>query len=233
MIDDLDLGFDEPERGRRAGTGAARPQAQGRVRRRPGQDVPGPADGPGPAGRHRRRRVLRLRPDPELLRHPRLRRRRHRRGRPSRSRTARCSPTWPTPSYAAGCGEEPKAFIEAAEANSAQQEHPARHLQAAQADERRERGDRAARPEEPDRQRGHHPRGPAPASDDLQAARREDRDPGQGLQGRREGPGRARRAGLVVQARRRQEGVKPSIEGFLFPDTYEIPPKATAESILK
>ncbi|MFI5487165.1 endolytic transglycosylase MltG [Micromonospora echinaurantiaca] len=27
--------------------------------------------------------------------------------------------------------------------------------------------------------------------------------------------------------------VKPSIEGFLFPDTYEIPPKATAESILK
>ncbi|SBT67409.1 UPF0755 protein [Micromonospora sediminicola] len=27
--------------------------------------------------------------------------------------------------------------------------------------------------------------------------------------------------------------VKPSIEGFLFPDTYEIPPKATAESVLK
>ncbi|RKN40266.1 endolytic transglycosylase MltG [Micromonospora endolithica] len=27
--------------------------------------------------------------------------------------------------------------------------------------------------------------------------------------------------------------VKPSIEGFLYPDTYEIPPKATAESILK
>jgi UPF0755 protein len=27
--------------------------------------------------------------------------------------------------------------------------------------------------------------------------------------------------------------VKASIEGFLFPDTYEIPPKATAESILK
>lgn len=27
--------------------------------------------------------------------------------------------------------------------------------------------------------------------------------------------------------------VKPSVEGFLFPDTYEIPPKATAESILK
>jgi UPF0755 protein len=26
--------------------------------------------------------------------------------------------------------------------------------------------------------------------------------------------------------------VKPSIEGFLYPDTYEIPPKATAESIL-
>ena len=30
MIDDLDLGFDEPERGRRVGTGAA-PQAQERV----------------------------------------------------------------------------------------------------------------------------------------------------------------------------------------------------------
>lgn len=29
------------------------------------------------------------------------------------------------------------------------------------------------------------------------------------------------------------KNVKPSIEGFLFPDTYEIPPKATAESILK
>ncbi|MEH0826590.1 endolytic transglycosylase MltG, partial [Micromonospora sp. CPCC 205714] len=27
--------------------------------------------------------------------------------------------------------------------------------------------------------------------------------------------------------------VNPSIEGFLFPDTYEIPPKATAETILK
>ncbi|MGK5739737.1 endolytic transglycosylase MltG [Micromonospora sp. URMC 103] len=27
--------------------------------------------------------------------------------------------------------------------------------------------------------------------------------------------------------------IKPSIEGFLYPDTYEIPPKATAESILK
>ncbi|MFC3501890.1 endolytic transglycosylase MltG [Micromonospora krabiensis] len=27
--------------------------------------------------------------------------------------------------------------------------------------------------------------------------------------------------------------VRPSIEGFLYPDTYEIPPKATAESILK
>ncbi|MFI6265497.1 endolytic transglycosylase MltG [Micromonospora sp. NPDC051006] len=27
--------------------------------------------------------------------------------------------------------------------------------------------------------------------------------------------------------------VKPSIEGFLYPDTYEIPPKATAESVLK
>ncbi|MFG3707606.1 endolytic transglycosylase MltG [Micromonospora sp. NPDC047670] len=27
--------------------------------------------------------------------------------------------------------------------------------------------------------------------------------------------------------------VKPSIEGFLYPDTYEIPPKATAETILK
>ncbi|WP_409073898.1 endolytic transglycosylase MltG [Micromonospora chalcea] len=27
--------------------------------------------------------------------------------------------------------------------------------------------------------------------------------------------------------------VKPSIEGFLFPDTYEIPPKATAETVLK
>ncbi|MGK5518312.1 endolytic transglycosylase MltG [Micromonospora sp. URMC 107] len=27
--------------------------------------------------------------------------------------------------------------------------------------------------------------------------------------------------------------VKPSIEGFLYPDTYEIPPKATAESILE
>ncbi|MEU1969900.1 endolytic transglycosylase MltG [Micromonospora sediminicola] len=27
--------------------------------------------------------------------------------------------------------------------------------------------------------------------------------------------------------------IKPSIEGFLFPDTYEIPPKATAESVLK
>ncbi|WP_405093601.1 endolytic transglycosylase MltG [Micromonospora sp. NBC_01392] len=27
--------------------------------------------------------------------------------------------------------------------------------------------------------------------------------------------------------------IKPSIEGFLFPDTYEIPPKATAETVLK
>ncbi|MEH1102694.1 endolytic transglycosylase MltG [Micromonospora sp. CPCC 205561] len=27
--------------------------------------------------------------------------------------------------------------------------------------------------------------------------------------------------------------VKPSIEGFLYPDTYEIPPKATAESIIE
>lgn len=27
--------------------------------------------------------------------------------------------------------------------------------------------------------------------------------------------------------------VNPSIEGFLFPDTYEIPPKATAETVLK
>ncbi|WBB71569.1 endolytic transglycosylase MltG [Micromonospora sp. WMMD1128] len=27
--------------------------------------------------------------------------------------------------------------------------------------------------------------------------------------------------------------VKPSVEGFLFPDTYEIPPKATAETVLK
>ncbi|MFI7607311.1 endolytic transglycosylase MltG [Micromonospora sp. NPDC049366] len=27
--------------------------------------------------------------------------------------------------------------------------------------------------------------------------------------------------------------VRPSVEGFLYPDTYEIPPKATAESILK
>ncbi|WP_349877810.1 endolytic transglycosylase MltG [Micromonospora sp. HUAS YX12] len=27
--------------------------------------------------------------------------------------------------------------------------------------------------------------------------------------------------------------VKPSIEGFLYPDTYEIPPKATAETVLK
>ena len=34
---------------------------------------------------------------------------------------------------------------------------------------------------------------------------------------------------------KREDGktVKPSIEGFLYPDTYEIPPKATAESILK
>ncbi|GHJ15779.1 endolytic transglycosylase MltG [Micromonospora sp. AKA38] len=27
--------------------------------------------------------------------------------------------------------------------------------------------------------------------------------------------------------------IKPSIEGFLYPDTYEIPPKATAETVLK
>ncbi|PZF99955.1 endolytic transglycosylase MltG [Micromonospora deserti] len=27
--------------------------------------------------------------------------------------------------------------------------------------------------------------------------------------------------------------VKPSVEGFLYPDTYEVPPKATAETILK
>lgn len=34
---------------------------------------------------------------------------------------------------------------------------------------------------------------------------------------------------------KREDGkkVKPSIEGFLFPDTYEIPPKADAETILK
>ena len=160
MIDELELAFDEhADRGRprhRRGA-AARSRRRGAAAARPSS---------------RSLMVLVLlgglgggvwygyRQGPGLLHRARLRRRRHRRGARSRSSRARPLTDIGNTLVEADVVKSAEGVRRGGRGQPAQQEHPARHLQAAQADARRGRGDAAARPEEPGRQRRHHPRGP-------------------------------------------------------------------------
>ena len=141
-----------------------------------------------------------------------------------RSRRARRSPTSANTLVDADVVKSTKAFVEAAEDEPAQQEHPARHLQAAQADARRGRASTLLLDPKNQVVNGVTiPEGQT-AKQTYEHARQGDRHPGRRLRGGGQGP---EALGVPDYWFKRSDGKKvtKSVEGFLFPDTYEFEPE--------
>ena len=225
MIDELDLAFDEhAERGRprhrRGGTPGGGKKGGGQVRRRLPDGVR-PAGACSAAGSTSATSKVK-----GLLHRGRLRRPGHR---------PRCTVEIKKDATLTDIGNtlvEPdvvkstKAFVEAADDNprartsspartSCRSRWPPRTRVAALLD-----------PKSTDRQRDHHPRGHDRPGRSYDAARQGHQHPGRGLQGGGEGPGGARRPGVLVQPHATARRCAKSIEGFLFPDTYEFDAEA-------